>query len=87
MTLPLPPPGISLMTDLFSFSEFLKQEKRKDSERGFDSFSISHDMEDVHRNCVRKAVWLTLVTKPFPSSRFLSTVYLGFCFHPRKGSV
>lgn len=69
-----PPPGISLMTDLFSFSEFLKQEKRKDSERGLDSFSISHDMEDVHRNCVRKAVWfdigdkaLSIITLPIYS--------------------
>lgn len=64
------PPG----SDLFSFSEFLKQEKRKDSERGLDSFSISHDMEDVHRNCVRKAVWfdigdkaLSIITLPIYS--------------------
>lgn len=77
MTLPIFfPPGFSLMIDIFSFSEFLHQEKRRDSERGLDQFSVSHDMDDVHRNCVLKVVWFDIHDKA------LSSITLPMCSGP-----
>lgn len=80
-----PLPRISLMTDLFSFSEFLKQKKRKDSEMGLDSFSVSHDMGDVHRNCIRKAVWFDIADKALSISTLPIYSVPGVLFSSSEG--
>lgn len=65
------------MVDIFLFFDFLLQEKRKDSERGFGTFSLSNDAGDVHRSCVYKADWFNI------GDRALSSITLSIYHVPR----
>lgn len=79
--------GINLTIEIFSFSGFVTNGEEEGFRKGARApFSLSNYMDDVHRNCVGKAVWLDIDDKAL-SSHFLSTVYLGFCFQPWKSIV